>query len=88
MPSGNTGGQPAGDGAKAAGGMDGTGAERDVLAGAAAMDEPGGAAARATFGLRGPVLRPPCIRQRPLAIAGWRQQPPARVRAPQRGDFR
>jgi len=37
--------------------------------------------------VRGPVLSPPCIRQRPFLIAGWRQQPPARVRAPQRGVF-
>src|SRR5262249_44754600 len=29
-------------------------------------------------GGRGRVLRPPCIRQRPLAIAGCRQHPPAR----------
>ena len=34
-------------------------------------------------GVRGPVLGPPCIRQRPLAIAGPRHGCPARVRAPQ-----
>ena len=36
--------------------------------------------------MRGPVLRPPCMRQRSLPrIAGARQGQPARVRAPQRG---
>src|SRR5215470_14710793 len=38
--------------------------------------------------VRGPVLRPPCIRQRPFFMAGWRQEQPARVRAPQRGAAR
>jgi len=38
--------------------------------------------------VRGPVLAPPCIRQRPFGIAGPRQAPPARVRAPQRGAAR
>jgi len=38
--------------------------------------------------VRGPVLLPPCSRQRPLAIAGWRQGWPARVQAPQRGAAR
>lgn len=33
----------------------------------------------------GPVLGPPCMRQRPFGIAGPRQQPPERVLAPQRG---
>jgi hypothetical protein len=50
MPSGDAGRQFAGDGAEAAGGVDGTGAEREVGAGAAAMDEPGRAAARETRG--------------------------------------
>src|SRR5580700_7483149 len=37
-------------------------------------------------GVRGPGLRPPCMRQRSLPwIAGERQWQPARVRAPQRG---
>ena len=37
-------------------------------------------------GVCGPVLRPPCMRQRSLPrIAGARQGQPARVRAPQRG---
>ena len=36
--------------------------------------------------MRGPVLRPPCMRQRSLPrIEGARQGHPARVRAPQRG---
>src|SRR5215470_7862744 len=39
-------------------------------------------------GVRGPVLRPPWRRQRPLHIAGWRHSPPQRVRAPQRGAAR
>ncbi len=45
------------------------------------------AAVRAAFpsGVRGPVLRPPCIRHRPFAIAGARHAHPLRVRAPQRG---
>src|SRR5262249_51444386 len=38
--------------------------------------------------VRGPVLRPPCSRQRPFRIAGCRQAPPQRVRAPQRGAAR
>src|SRR5512145_2918523 len=38
--------------------------------------------------VRGPVLRPPWRRQRPLRMAGCRQQPPARVWAPQRGAAR
>src|SRR5262245_4507790 len=33
----------------------------------------------------GPVEAPPCNRQRPFFIAGERQGPPERVRAPQRG---
>jgi hypothetical protein len=37
--------------------------------------------------VRGPVLRPPCIRQRVFPwMAGERQGQPARVRAPQRGE--
>src|SRR5208282_2184533 len=37
------------------------------------------------LGVRGPVLRPPCMRQRSLPwIAGARQGQPERVRAPQR----
>ena len=39
-------------------------------------------------GVRGPVLRPPCIRQRPFGMAGWRQEPPQRVWAPHRGAAR
>ena len=39
-------------------------------------------------GVRGPVLRPPCRRQRPLGMAGWRHSPPQRVWAPQRGAAR
>jgi hypothetical protein len=39
-------------------------------------------------GVRGPVLRPPWRRQRPLAMAGWRQSPPQRVRARQRAAAR
>ena len=35
-------------------------------------------------GVRGPVLGPPCIRQRPFGIAGALHGRPARVRAPQR----
>jgi hypothetical protein len=35
--------------------------------------------------VRGPVLVPPCIRQRPLGIAGLLHDVPARVFAPQRG---
>src|SRR5262245_21025484 len=38
--------------------------------------------------VRAPVLLPPCRRQRPLAMAGWRQAQPARVCAPQRGAAR
>ena len=38
-------------------------------------------------GVRGPVLGPPCIRQRPLAIAGCRHDLPLRVLAPHRGAF-
>jgi hypothetical protein len=38
--------------------------------------------------VRAPVLLPPCRRQRPFAMAGWRQAQPARVRAPQRGAAR
>jgi len=34
--------------------------------------------------VRGPVLSPPCIRQRPFFMAGWRQDSPERVWAPQR----
>ena len=37
--------------------------------------------------VRAPVLLPPWKRQRPLAMVGWRQQPAARVFAPQRGAF-
>ena len=38
--------------------------------------------------MRGPVLNPPCIRQRRFPrTAGDRQIPPRRVRAPQRGAF-
>ncbi len=33
--------------------------------------------------VRGPVLGPPCIRQRPLGIGALRHECPARVRAPQ-----
>jgi hypothetical protein len=36
-------------------------------------------------GVRGPVLAPPCMRQRPLLIAGAWQGQPVRVFAPQRG---
>jgi hypothetical protein len=36
-------------------------------------------------GVRGPVLGPPCIRQRPFGIAGLLHGVPALVRAPQRG---
>jgi hypothetical protein len=36
-------------------------------------------------GVRGPVLGPPCILHRPLAIAGPLHGVPALVRAPQRG---
>ena len=36
--------------------------------------------------VRGPVLSPPCSRQRQFFIAGDRHGVPARVRAPQRGD--
>jgi hypothetical protein len=37
-------------------------------------------------GVRGPVLRPPCILHRPFAIAGAQHgQPVVRARAPQRG---
>src|SRR5882724_3499231 len=50
MPSGDAGGQLAREGAEAAGGVGGAGAEREVGARAAAMDEPGGAAARETRG--------------------------------------
>jgi hypothetical protein len=39
------------------------------------------------YGVRGPVDEPPCIRQRPLAIAGPRHACPDRVRAPQRLAF-
>ena len=44
------------------------------------------AAVRLAFpsGVRGPVLRPPCIRHRPFAIAGTRHAQPERARAPQR----
>jgi hypothetical protein len=35
--------------------------------------------------VRGPVLGPPCIRQRPLGIAAARHGAPDRVLAPQRG---
>jgi hypothetical protein len=38
--------------------------------------------------VRGPVLIPPCSRQRPLAMAGWRQEPWIRVWAQQRGAAR
>src|SRR5882672_2300205 len=38
--------------------------------------------------VRAPVLLPPCMRQRPLAIAGWRQGQAARVWAQQRGAAR
>jgi hypothetical protein len=34
----------------------------------------------------GPVLLPPCIRQRPFGIAGCRHGCPLRIRAPQRGQ--
>ena len=38
------------------------------------------------FGVRGPVLLPPCMRQRPFSIAGaWQGQPVVRALAPQRG---
>ena len=37
--------------------------------------------------VRGPVDAPPCMRQRPLAIAGARQAVLRRVQAPQRGAF-
>jgi hypothetical protein len=37
--------------------------------------------------VRGPVLVPPCIRQRPFAMAGPRQAVCLRVLAPQRGAF-
>ena len=50
MPSGDAGGQRAREGAEAAGGVGGTGAEREVGAGAAAMHEPGCAAAREALG--------------------------------------
>src|SRR6185312_8722124 len=53
MPSGDVGGQIAGEGAEAAGGVDGAGAERAVGAGTAAMDEPSRAAARETRGRAG-----------------------------------
>jgi hypothetical protein len=36
-------------------------------------------------GVRGPVLAPPCMRQRPFRIAGLLQGQPRRVLAPQRG---
>jgi hypothetical protein len=36
-------------------------------------------------GVRGPVDRPPCIRQRPFFIPATRQGVPLRVRAPQHG---
>ena len=36
-------------------------------------------------GVRGPVLAPPCIRQRPFLMAAPLQEPPRRVRAPHRG---
>jgi hypothetical protein len=35
--------------------------------------------------MRAPVLLPPWKRQRPFRMAGWAQQPPTRVFAPQRG---
>src|SRR5262249_19410584 len=38
--------------------------------------------------VRGPVLRPPWRRQRPLHMAGWRHSLLQRVRAPQRGTAR
>ena len=50
MPSGGAGGQPGREGAEAAGGVDGTGAEPDMGAAAAAMDKAGDAAARQTLG--------------------------------------
>jgi hypothetical protein len=50
MPSGNAGGQRAREGAESAGGVGGAGAEREVGAAAAAMDKPGGAAVRESFG--------------------------------------
>jgi hypothetical protein len=50
MPSGEAGGQAGREGVEAAGGVDGAGAEREVGAGAAAMDELGGAAAREALG--------------------------------------
>ena len=37
--------------------------------------------------VRGPVLFPPCIRQRPFDIAGHSQRVPLRVLAPQRAAF-
>jgi hypothetical protein len=37
--------------------------------------------------VRGPVLAPPCIRQRPLRIAGAIHSLPCRVLAPHRGAF-
>ena len=43
------------------------------------------AAIRARPSAEGPVLAPPCMRQRPFFIAGARQGQPARVLAPQRG---
>jgi hypothetical protein len=50
MPSGDAGGQAGREGAEAAGGVDGAGAEREVGAYAAAMDEAGGAATGQTLG--------------------------------------
>jgi len=50
MPSGNPARQLALEGAEATGGIDGAGAEREVRAAAAAMDEAGRAAAREAFG--------------------------------------
>ena len=43
------------------------------------------AAMRARPAAEGPVLAPPCMRQRPFPIAGARQAQPARVFAPHRG---
>ena len=38
--------------------------------------------------MRGPVLAPPCMRQRPFAMAGARRRVLSRVQAPQRGAWK
>src|SRR5262245_28982387 len=45
-------------------------------------------ARRCPSAVRAPVLLPPCRRQRPFFMAGWRQAEPARVVAPKRGPAR